>query len=65
MRPTARSLQHLRELSYCAEVAQKTIPRKWIKKDLFSVDIVALKPGEPVLAAGYLTRENNRATAEA
>jgi hypothetical protein len=50
MSPTARSLQHLRELGYRAEVVEKTIPRTFIKKDLFGADVLGLKAGEPILA---------------
>ena len=61
MSPTARSLRHLRALGYTAEVVERTIPRTWIKKDLFGVDIVALKPGEPVLAVHATTGTNHAA----
>jgi hypothetical protein len=49
MSPTARSLQHLRALGYKAQVVEKTIPRTFIKKDLFGADIVALKACTPLL----------------
>lgn len=50
MSPTARSLAHLRELGYRPAVVEKTIPRTFVKQDCFGVDILALKPGEPILA---------------
>lgn len=61
MSPTARSLQHLRELGYQAEVVEKTIPHTFIKKDLFGVDLIALKPGAPVLAIQTTTGSNHAA----
>lgn len=45
--PTQRSLKHLRKLGYLAEVTEKTIPRVFIKKDLFGfIDILAIRDGE-------------------
>jgi hypothetical protein len=59
--PTARSLQHLRGLGYQAEVVEKTIPHTFIKKDCFGVDILALKPGEPVLVVQATTGSHHAA----
>lgn len=45
--PTARSLEHLRELGYVADVVERWIPRAGVRRDLFGVvDIVALRAGE-------------------
>jgi len=45
--PTQKSLEWCRRLGYTAEVVEKTIPRTYIKKDLFGfIDIVAIKEGE-------------------
>lgn len=45
--PTQRSLKHLRQLGYLAEVTEKTIPRVFIKKDLFGfIDVLAVRKGE-------------------
>jgi hypothetical protein len=45
--PTQRSLKHLREQGYRAEVVEKWIPGANIRKDLWGfVDIVALRDGE-------------------
>jgi hypothetical protein len=61
MSPTARSLQHLRELGYQAAVVEKTIPRTSIKQDCFGADLIALKPGAPVLAIQTTTGSNHAA----
>jgi hypothetical protein len=55
MSPTARSLAHLRELGYRCEVVEKTIPRTFIKKDLWGADIVAVRAGSPLLAVQATT----------
>ena len=45
--PTARSLTHLREAGYLAEVVEKRIPRVFITRDLFGfLDILAIREGE-------------------
>jgi len=47
--PTQRSLEHLRELGYVAEVVERWIPQARIRRDLFGViDIVAVRAGETV-----------------
>jgi hypothetical protein len=61
MSPTARSLQHLRELGYRPAVVEKTIPRTYIKQDCFGADLIALKPGAPVLAIQTTTGSNHAA----
>lgn len=43
MSPTARSLKLLRDRGYLAEVVEKTIPKTFIKKDLWGcVDIIGI-----------------------
>lgn len=45
--PTQRSLKHLRMQGYLAEVVEKTIPRVFIRKDLYGfIDILAIRDGE-------------------
>jgi hypothetical protein len=61
MSPTARSLQHLRELGYRQAVVEKVIPRTFIKQDCFGVDLIALKPWSPVLAIQTTTGSNHAA----
>jgi hypothetical protein len=61
MSPTVRSLQHLRELGYRPAVVEKTIPRTYIKQDCFGADLIALKPGSPVLAIQTTTGSNHAA----
>jgi hypothetical protein len=49
MSPTARSLAHLRQLGYVVKVVERWNPYSKRRKDLFGCDVLALKPGEPVL----------------
>ena len=43
--PTARTLAECRNRGWHAQVVEQTIPRTWIKRDLFGViDIVAITP---------------------
>lgn len=49
--PTRRTLAWLRSHGYVADVVEQTLPRCFIKRDLFGCfDIVAVKPGSPILA---------------
>lgn len=57
--PTARSLERLRELGYTAKVVEHWNPYAKIRQDLFGVDILALKPGEPVLVVQATTGNNH------
>ena len=59
--PTARSLALLRELGYTAKVVEHWNPYAKIRQDLFGVDILALKPGEPVLVVQATTGSNHAA----
>lgn len=48
--PTARSLAALRAAGWLPGVVEQTIPKSFIKRDLFGIaDIHALKPGQPPL----------------
>jgi hypothetical protein len=45
--PTQRSLEHLREAGYLAEVVQKRLPRVCITRDLFGfLDVLAIRENE-------------------
>lgn len=45
MSPTARALAECRKRGWVAQVVEQTIPRTFIKRDLFGViDIIAVKP---------------------
>ncbi|NIA67797.1 hypothetical protein HBA54_04265 [Pelagibius litoralis] len=61
MSPTQRSLKHLRDQGYMAEVVERWVPRVNIRKDLFGViDILALpEDGTPVYV--QTTTGSNRA----
>ena len=62
--PTARSLELLRELGYTAKVVEHWNQYAKIRQDLFGVDILALKPGEPVLIVQATTGSNHAARRE-
>ena len=64
MSPTARSLAHLRELGYRAQVVERWNPHARIRQDLFGGDILALKPGEPVFVVQATTGANHAARRE-
>jgi len=59
--PTARSLALLRNLGYRAKVVERWNPHTKIRQDLFGVDILALKPGKPVLVMQATTGANHAA----
>ena len=59
--PTARSLERLKELGYTAKVVEHWNQYAKIRQDLFGVDILALKPGEPVLVVQATTGSNHAA----
>lgn len=61
MSPTARSLQRLREMGYRAQVVEKWNPFAKVRQDLFGGDVLALKPGEPVLIVQATTGANHAA----
>jgi hypothetical protein len=50
MSPTQRSLKYLRELGYLVEIVEKSIPKTFIKKDLFGfADLLAIRKDEVLL----------------
>lgn len=50
MSPTSRSLAHLRQLGYLADVVERWIPGANIRRDLFGFgDVLAIRPGEVLL----------------
>lgn len=61
MSPTARSLQHLKELGYTAKVVERWNSFSRTRKDLFGADILCLKAGEKVLAIQATTGSNHSA----
>jgi hypothetical protein len=61
MSPTRRSLVHLNELGYQARVVEKWNPFAKVRQDLFGGDLLALKPGEPVLVIQTTSRANHAA----
>lgn len=61
MSPTQRSLAHLKALGYQAKVVEKWNPFAKIRQDLFGGDVLALKPGEPVLVVQATTGANHAA----
>lgn len=61
MSPTARSLAHLKALGYTAKVVEKWNPWAKIRQDLFGVDILSLKRGEPVLVIQATSGANHSA----
>ena len=64
MSPTARSLAHLKALGYRARVVEKWNPFAKVRQDLFGGDLLALKPGEPVLIVQATTGANHAARRE-
>jgi hypothetical protein len=61
MSPTQRSLKHLRDQGYVAEVVEKRLPHCYITKDLFGfIDILAIR-GEETLAVQTTSGLNNAA----
>lgn len=60
--PTARTLEHLRNLGCIAEVVEKRIPRTHITRDLFGcLDIVAIHPGVPGVLGVQVTTIDHQA----
>ncbi len=59
MSPTQRSLKHLRALGYQAQVVEKWNAFAKIRIDLFGcIDIVAIRPGVPVLGVQCTSHPN-------
>ena len=61
MSPTSRSLQRLRDLGYHAQVVERWNAFSKRRHDLFGGDILALKPGEPVLVVQATTASHHTA----
>ena len=61
MSPTARSLAHLKSLGYTAKVVERWNPFAKIRQNLFGGDLLALKPGEPVLVIQATSGTNHAA----
>jgi len=59
--PTARSLAHLKSLGYTAKVVERWNPFAKIRQNLFGGDLLALKPGEPVLVIQATSGTNHAA----
>jgi hypothetical protein len=62
MSPTARTLKWLRDLGYIAGVVERTLPKCFIKVDLFGwCDIVAVPTFPPMVGSVYIqtTSETN------
>ena len=58
MTPTQRTLKHLRDAGYLAEVVERWIPGANIRRDLFGfVDVLAIRDGE-VLGVQATSRDN-------
>jgi hypothetical protein len=62
MTPTARTLNILRRDGYTAGVVERWLPRCNIRVDLFGcIDLLAIRPGEPVLAIQATSGSNHAA----
>jgi hypothetical protein len=61
MSPTARSLAELKRLGYRARVVEKWNGYAKVRQDLFGADVLALKPGEPILAVQATSGGNHAA----
>lgn len=72
MTPTARTLAECRKRGWTAQVVEQTIPRTFIKRDLFGViDIIALTPQGQTIGiqatgdnAGDMARRERKIIAE-
>lgn len=59
MSPTQRALKHLREMGYQAQVVEKWNAFSKTRIDLFGcIDIVAVRPGVPVLGVQCTSHPN-------
>lgn len=60
--PTQRTLALLRRNGYMAEVVEKRLPRGFVTRDLFGcIDVLAVRPGSPVLGVQATSRTNQSA----
>jgi hypothetical protein len=55
MSPTQRSKHYLEHLGYRVAIVEKWNPFARVRQDLFGVDVLALKPGTPILAVQVTT----------
>jgi hypothetical protein len=67
--PTQRTLKKLRDEGWTVAIVEKTLPRCFIKQDLFGIiDILAIKPGRilgvQATADSHHKNRVNKATAE-
>lgn len=58
MSPTQRSLAHLKSLGYQAKVVERWNSFARCRQDLWGIDILALKAGEPILVVQATSRPN-------
>ena len=57
--PTQRAMKHLKELGYQAQIVEKWNQFSKTRKDLFDcIDIVAIRPGVPVLGVQCTSHSN-------
>jgi len=61
---TTRSVQYQKARGYHAKVVECVNPFTRARQDLFEADVLALKPGEPVLAVQATTGANHAARRE-
>jgi len=61
MSPTQRSLAHLKTLGYQPKVVEHWNPFAKMRQDVFGADILALKPGAPVLVVQVTSGSNHAA----
>jgi hypothetical protein len=59
--PTARSVQYQKARGYHAKVVERVNPFTRVRQDLFGADVLALKPGEPVLVVQATSGANHAA----
>jgi hypothetical protein len=62
--PTARSVQYQKARGYHAKVVERWNAFAKIQQDLFGADVLALKPGEPVLVVQATTGSHHSARRE-
>lgn len=58
--PSARTIQELRDIGYHAQSVEQTIPRTFIKRDLFGcIDIIAVHPDHKSIVGIQATSATN------
>jgi hypothetical protein len=59
MTPTARTLKLLRRQGYLAETVERWLPGVNVRKDLLGcIDVLALRPGSPILGVQATSHSN-------